>query len=319
MKTSMVTCGEVAGTGSAALLLFSVVYWWPRAKVTVRGKRWIAKARVSWRKEIKLSRNQFDRGLAKLKRLGVIETSSHKFAGPTPILHVRLTPSGISRLSTSPEDGPDFLESENSDFLESEKVHTQKPTIQKQKDLSSKDHGMTSSPGKEPPMPFVKDKILSSPKAEKKHMNAGACEVKPLHLQRAFRKLCAEHWPGHWTGVPSPKEMNQWKHWIAHCGGNHPGHVLDCVLNNWIDFAKGVSAATGTNSVAPKPSPGFLLLNCTTAVNFFLSQKADAKPKSVSQPKKSSHFVPQLQLIANSDKNKPATCEEVMAILEDDE
>ena len=222
MKTSMVTCREVAGTGSAALLLFSVVYWWPKAKVTVRGKRWIGKARVSWRQEIKLSRNQFDRGLAKLKRLGVIETSSHKFAGPTPILHVRLTPSGISRLSTSPEDGPDFLESENSDFLESEKVHTQKPTIQKQKDLSSKDHGMTSSPGKEPPMPSEKDKILSSPKAEKKHMNAGACEVKPLHLQIAFRKLCAEHWPGHWTGVPSKKEWNQWKNWIKHCGEAPP-------------------------------------------------------------------------------------------------
>ena len=151
--SSMVTCGKVAGTGSAALLLFSVAYWWPRAKVSIRGKRWIAKARVPWRQEIKLSRNQFDRELAKLKRLGLIETSSHKFAGPTPILHVRLTPSGISRLSTSLEDGPDFLESEKADFLESEKVHTQKPTTQKQKDLSSKDHGMTSSPGKSLPCP----------------------------------------------------------------------------------------------------------------------------------------------------------------------
>ena len=101
-------------------------------------------------------------------------------------------------------------------------------------------------------MPSVKDILSSSPKVEKKHMNARACEVKPLHLQIAFRKLCAEHWPGHWTGVPSKKEWNQWKNWIKHCQ-HHPGHVLDCVLNNWIDFAKVVSAVAGTNLVAPKP------------------------------------------------------------------
>jgi len=320
MKTTSHRCQELVGHGAAAALLYRIAYWHPRMQVTKWEEKWIAKARDSWREECGLTPKQYRGALAKLKQVGLIETRQGWFAGKC-IGHVRLSQNGIEKLFAAPPAAQECAEKGPSGSAQKGPPQIQEPTYKKE-NSPSENYGMATPSVKEDPGMKVTDiqsKILSSPKLEKKHMNAGAWEVKPLHLQIAFRQLCAEHWPSHWTGTPEPKEMKQWKHWIAHCGGNHPGHVLDCALNNWIDFAKVVSATAGTNLVAPKPSPGFLLQNCTTAVNFFLSRKADAKPKFVSQPKMPSHFVPAFQSTAKSDKDKPASYEEVMAILGDDE
>jgi len=58
---------------------------------------------------------------------------------------------------------------------------------------------------------YSQEEILEAKKVDKKHMNAGACEVKPLHLAMGFRKAVAEYFPGHYTGPLSTKEMGQWK------------------------------------------------------------------------------------------------------------
>jgi hypothetical protein len=137
-------------------------------------------------------------------------------------------------------------------------------------------------------MTTVKEKTLEAKKVDKKHMNAGACEVKPLHLAMGFRKAVAEHFPGHYTGPPSPKERGQWKLFIAKVTPHHPGHVMELCLSKWHTFATIAASEAGLKLVSDTPSPGFLLQHVIVAVNYFLKK---SKPKLY--PKPTPGWIPQ--------------------------
>ena len=129
---------------------------------------------------------------------------------------------------------------------------------------------LSPGPGKEK-MTIVKEKMLNAKKEDKKHMNAGACEVKPLHLAMGFREAVAEHFPGHYTGPPEPKEMGQWKLFIAKLPQHHAGHVMELCLSKWYSFATVAVSEAGLSSTPDFPSVGFLLQHVITAVNFYIA------------------------------------------------
>lgn len=74
---------------NAALLMFRIQYWMPKAKVRKRGHTWIAKTRDEWADETGRTAKQLRTGFEELRRKGVIETAQMIF-GDRPILHVRV-------------------------------------------------------------------------------------------------------------------------------------------------------------------------------------------------------------------------------------
>jgi hypothetical protein len=86
-----------AATGSmaAAMLLFQIAYWMPKATVRHGGHLWIAKAAAEWCAEAGLTMSQYLRAIALLRRLCLVVTEQHIFGGRA-ITHLRLTAKGLA-------------------------------------------------------------------------------------------------------------------------------------------------------------------------------------------------------------------------------
>src|SRR5690349_11430658 len=80
---------EAGLSDNAAILLYRIQWWMPKAKVVKREKLWIAKSREEWCEDAKRTPKQIKTALAELKKAGRIETAQMLFAN-RPILHVRL-------------------------------------------------------------------------------------------------------------------------------------------------------------------------------------------------------------------------------------
>lgn len=74
----------------AGILLHSVWYWYKyaRAEIPQSEGKWCANTRIWWARETGMSLRQFDRAIAKLSKLGLIEKKQYWF-GKLNILHVR--------------------------------------------------------------------------------------------------------------------------------------------------------------------------------------------------------------------------------------
>lgn len=78
------------GHGDAALILYRIRYWWPRASVILYGKVWIAKTHKQWAEELGLALRSFRTAYDRLLALGLIETTTAEFNGVS-MTHVRPT------------------------------------------------------------------------------------------------------------------------------------------------------------------------------------------------------------------------------------
>lgn len=72
----------------SAILLSRIIFWFEpntkglsKLRVSRNGDYWLVKNREDWLVECGLTRRQVDRGMAKLKKLGLIETEVHRFGG----------------------------------------------------------------------------------------------------------------------------------------------------------------------------------------------------------------------------------------------
>ena len=87
--------GDQAINLAAAILLYRLRYWMPRAKLKPKSQApddprvWVIKSHREWAEETGLSETQCQRAMKVLKRLGLVECGQHKFGGRT-ILFTRL-------------------------------------------------------------------------------------------------------------------------------------------------------------------------------------------------------------------------------------
>lgn len=84
---------ETTQHGDAALLLYRIRYWWPRAVLVVNGKKWIAKSHSDWAYELGMKERTFKTAYERLIALDLIESIIAKF-NSAPTLHVRPTEKG---------------------------------------------------------------------------------------------------------------------------------------------------------------------------------------------------------------------------------
>ena len=79
---------------TGAALLYQIAYWWPKAKVTRNGHKWIAKSAKEWCEETDLTAKEYERAAQKLRHLRLVATEQHWFAGKV-VTHLRLTRAGL--------------------------------------------------------------------------------------------------------------------------------------------------------------------------------------------------------------------------------
>jgi len=74
---------QIAGTWTAAILLYRIQYWIKKTKITRGGYKWIALSREEWMEELDMTLNEYNAALSRLKKLGVIVVETHLLGGRT--------------------------------------------------------------------------------------------------------------------------------------------------------------------------------------------------------------------------------------------
>ncbi len=92
MKTTplLTQCRIATNNGNAAALLYRILFWMPKGKITHGGRRWIANSTAQWCEQTGLTHDQYRRAIALLRKLGFVETEQHMFFGKN-VTHVRTT------------------------------------------------------------------------------------------------------------------------------------------------------------------------------------------------------------------------------------
>ena len=139
-----------------ALLLSQIRYWHlpskegdPKMRVKHDDKLWIVKKREDWWDEIRITAKQFDRSLAKLVKLGLVEKMVKKFSG-TPTLHIRAVLSEIHQrelliltaqgISTLPAEGISTLPAEGKTIYKEYETETTTENTDLQSGAAVLDH-----------------------------------------------------------------------------------------------------------------------------------------------------------------------------------
>ncbi|TBD79691.1 hypothetical protein [Rhizobium ruizarguesonis] len=76
--------------GDAAIFLYRMRYWWPKARVVIAGRKWIAKTHKQWADELGMEERSFRTAYNHVFKLELIEAQIAKFNGVT-INHTRPT------------------------------------------------------------------------------------------------------------------------------------------------------------------------------------------------------------------------------------
>lgn len=96
-------CHVATKNANAAILLYRIAFWMPKAKVSHGALKWVANSASQWCQQTGLSFDQYRRAIALLRTLGLVETEQHLFGGKN-ITHVRLTEKGSAATGTPPPD-----------------------------------------------------------------------------------------------------------------------------------------------------------------------------------------------------------------------
>lgn len=86
-------CHAATKNANAAILLYRIAFWMPKAKVSHKKLQWVANSASQWCQQTGLSFDQYRRAITLLKALALVETEQHLFGGKN-ITHVRLTEKG---------------------------------------------------------------------------------------------------------------------------------------------------------------------------------------------------------------------------------
>ena len=85
---------KATGHGDAAIFLYRHRYWWPKARITIDGRKWVANTHKQWAEELGIEERGFRTAYNHLLTIGLIEARAAPFKGQT-MNHVR--PSEITQ------------------------------------------------------------------------------------------------------------------------------------------------------------------------------------------------------------------------------
>lgn len=314
----------LGGDMLAASVLSQIVYWYlpteaggPKLRVAKQedGRQvwWLAKSHIDWEDELGITRKQSRKALDRLKKLGIIETTIHRFNG-SPTTHIRLcaaqggamfdkAPTAErlqSRLAHSgpvhfPTVGPIQCPQKGQTLTETttETTTEKKPATQNQEEQSTTKNNVDTKKY----IPKNSENIVSIGEENKKipelevivkcvELEKGAMNVKQVlekHTGRAHNSL-GGFWQSRLSlvseGTLKPlgmKELGQLKK-LANALGEDVREVLGYTIEHWDKFAGKAAAQAGT-SFPTVPHLGFLLSHYNVAVDLWKnSLKSSGKP-----------------------------------------
>lgn len=322
MPNPLARCQLATKNTKAALLIYRLAYWMPKARIKRDGFLWVARSRSEWCDETGLSIDQYNRALRRLKDIGLVVAEQHLFAGKN-VTHMRITELGQKAIGAGDEDkacsntegvGCSKIEGLKHSGLashecsESATLYTQGDTY---KEVLHGESGTTPAKGSEG---LIKKKGYSdknevTQKSELTHKPSTPSSWESLWRQTIF-EVYGEQSPA-FTG----KQWGQLKHFVKACPQGTAFEVMKFCLQNWALFSIDAKSAAGLKKSPERPDLGFLLKHVGPAVNAW---NDSLKPKTmVASPAKAAKAakVATPKLAKTSKKDPPATYEEIMEIL----
>lgn len=92
-QNAMQVLRKATGHGDAAIFLYRVRYWWPKATIILGKRKWIAKTHLQWAEELGMEVRTFRTAYDRLVKLDLIEAVKAEFRGAS-INHIRPTEAG---------------------------------------------------------------------------------------------------------------------------------------------------------------------------------------------------------------------------------
>ena len=325
-------CRAATKNANAAQLLYRIAYWMPRARIKHRGKTWVANSADQWCEQTGLTIDQYRRSIALLRRLCFVHTEQHLFGGKN-VTHVRLTNracKAIAQVEPLQSASTDLGKSASAKMSETAQLHIQgvsakeilhqNPNTALANAIAYGDHDHFMIPEKiSKSLMSVYDELKSDPDTDTTQAlwEKGGHES-PGGLAKCWAVTVKEVY-GDYVPPPTTKELAQFKAFVSACPKDTAFVILRVCLMNWPDFSNDAKLNYSAFPVPTRPTLGFLLKYKMAAINFAL---ANLKPKPAPVPVQQAADLPMpVSLPGTSSKPKhiPATKEECLAILADED
>lgn len=266
------------GYPPAEKLLQRILYWWPKARVTRDGRRWIAKSAVEWCEETGSSVHQHERALARLRQRGVIETRQMIFGGKS-ITHLRLLKGAGADPRSCDTAGPWSCNTAGPTPCRTAGPHIQGGTTESySKEVQT--GVLAHAPG-----PGTTDEQKDSGEDESQGENQSN-KVSPndnvktdtslIDLENMWRRIVGKE---HDTLVPrfTPHQRGQLRQFVERCPKGQARPVLETCLRDWSSFTDQAEKKAGAFKLPECPDVGFLLRYVGVAVNYHREKVKEAK------------------------------------------
>lgn len=299
----------VDGDARAGVILFRAAYWQERARIERHGHRWIVRGRLAWAEDTGLTFDQYKRGLAVLKRRGLVETCRGLFRGKN-LAFLRLTGRGLGALGMAgadPEEAQDCTNGPVQNGTDAHMAMVQSCTNQTVQDGTEEtapsvplctdhnnygDKNTTETPASvcvlahaalKPENDEVTGKSakevmadFQAKKGAKHQAKIGPDKISQLeHTWKSILAVQNGYQVG-WVG----KQRVQMLQFMKLCPPGKADAVLTHVLKNWTSFVLACELKTGAFNTPSEPTPWFLLKHVQIAINCTL--EAEAKPATAS-------------------------------------
>lgn len=349
-RNLLARCVLMAGSPTAAILLYRICYWHPYRKVEAGGELWVAKARAEWMDETGLTLEQYKSAAATLQKRQLVIIQQRKY-GTRTISFARLSVRGEEVLSGSlPKIGPEAVESNDTTQVEAndatgEVVNTPPgwgqntpPYIMgdtvigdtiteilqgEAYDLTAESEQKNTETGTKPLdsalSPDYPSKGTEAPMVTIQQLKEqGGKAHKPKTLSVTVKKAKLEKlWltalaelTGKFVAPLTSKDKGQLALIEKQCG-SFAEKMLPRVVKDWSAFADSVKASAGLKTIPAMPHIGFLLSQVAAAVMF-----CQTTEDATNVPKIAKAAKPQAQVPTGP---KKPSLEEVMKILSGDD
>lgn len=275
-KPRIARCIEATGSLPAGVLLYRILWWDTRDKVLKNGQFWIVNSIERWMFDTGLSRQQLRDAFDTLRRMGITVTEKHLFQSKIHSF-VRVAESGLQTLmesgrETAIESGPEALMESGPETAFYKKGVLEESSGMEIGELTLA--GLAPMPGdvsegddEMKPVKSVMD-VEAAVKARKILHKPNT----PKALGMTWAKRVNEI-TGAYVAI-QPKDLGQFKTFVAKCPPGKAEAVLEHVLDDWIMFAKKCETMAGVKNTPTVPNLDFLLKYANVAVILATPKKA---------------------------------------------
>jgi hypothetical protein len=282
---------------NAAILLYRIQLWMPKARVTKHDKLWVAKSREEWGGDAKRTPKQVKTALAELKVKGFIETAQMLFAN-RPILHVRL----LEGTTHAVPKGTTHAVPKGTTLIEQEEL--QEDTTGRELSLAfarslfspaiSKENKQEGNFGMASVADIAKlseaTKTATREKNKNLKVDTGAKET-PGALHTIWAQTMGEL--GEHVGPMMGADGGMFKTLVAKCPPGSARVVLAFAVQNWNGFKTTLEAEYGMYKVSEKPVLPIMVKHADKLVTWWLKrQKQEAAHKAHQQASQAKAPIP---------------------------